>query len=182
MNQLTFITGNVAKVEQLRRHLDYPLFHKHTELTEIQSLLLKEVVVHKVKEAYSHIKKPVLVEDSSLTFPALGRLPGPFIKYFLQELGNDGLARLLDSDKERRAVCDVSFALYDGMHMHIFTAVMAGTISLSPKGKGGFGWDPIFINDGYTKTRGEMTLVEYEETSARRKAIVKLHAYLKRLP
>ena len=42
----------------------------------------------------------------------------------------------------------------------------------------GFGWDPIFINEGFTKTRGEMSLEEYDATSARKAAIEKLHAFL----
>jgi len=93
IESLTFITGNTAKAEQLARHLEYPVTHQKLDLPEIQSLDLKEIVEHKAKEAYKQIKKPVLVEDTSLTFSVLGKLPGPLIKWFLTELDNAGLCR-----------------------------------------------------------------------------------------
>ncbi len=49
---ITFITGNLGKVEQLKRYLHYPVTHQKLDLTEIQSLDLLEVVRHKAKEAY----------------------------------------------------------------------------------------------------------------------------------
>ena len=95
VNDLTFVTGNAAKAEQLRWHLPIPLHHQAVDLPEIQSLSLEEVVGHKAREAYKVIGSPVLVEDTALSFEALKGLPGPLIKWFLQELGNDGLCRLL---------------------------------------------------------------------------------------
>ena len=81
---VTFITGNRIKAEHLARHLDYPINHQSIDLDEIQSLDPNEIVTHKVRQAYSLIKRPVLVEDVSLIFNALGKLPGPFIKWFEQ--------------------------------------------------------------------------------------------------
>src|SRR5688572_11256576 len=96
ISSLTFITGNPAKAEQLRRHLEYPVEHQKLDLHEIQSLDLREIVEHKAKDAFRQVGKPVLVEDTSLIFHALGRLPGPLIRWFLEELGNPGLCKLLD--------------------------------------------------------------------------------------
>lgn len=78
IKNLTFVTGNIAKYQQLRRHLKYLLLHQKLDLGEIQSLDLEEIIEHKAKEAYKQIKQPVLVEDTSLVFQALGKLPGGF--------------------------------------------------------------------------------------------------------
>lgn len=88
---LTFITSNPMKVEQLGWHLKFPVTHESLELPEIQSLNLDEVVTYKARAAFDHIQAPVLVEDFSLVIPALGKLPGPLIKYFLEEIGADGI-------------------------------------------------------------------------------------------
>ncbi len=177
-SSLTFITSNKAKAELLARYLDYPIAHKDIDLVEIQSLDVKQVALHKAHEAYAHIKKPVLVEDTSLECSALGRLPGTLIKWFLHELGNDGLCKLLSHYSDKRAICTVMFVLYDGTEVKTFSSEMKGTIAQAPKGAGGFGWDPVFINDGYTQTRGEMTQKEYDATSPRRVAVQKLYHYL----
>lgn len=176
---LTFITGNSAKAEQLGRHLDYPVGHRKLDLHEIQSLNIREIVEHKVKEAYGHVGTPVLVEDTSLAFVALGKLPGPLIKWFLTELGNEGLCRLLDGHTDRGACAEVCFGLYDGKELEMFDGSMKGTIAKQPKGECGFGWDPIFIPEGYGKTWGEMSPEEQKETSMRRIATKKLEAFLK---
>ncbi len=66
MAHITFITGNQNKADYLSKFLDISLAHCKIDLDEIQSLSLSEIVEHKVKQAYSIIKKPVLVEDTSL--------------------------------------------------------------------------------------------------------------------
>lgn len=177
---LTFITGNVAKAEQLARHLEYPVKHQKLDISEIQSLDLKEIAEHKAKEAYKQIKEPVLVEDTSLVFHALGNLPGPFIKWFLEELDNDGLCKLLDGYQHRSALAKVCFCFYDGNALKVFEAEIKGSIAPLPRGERGFGWDPIFIPEGKTRTWDEMDMEEQRETSMRRIALKKLENYLKK--
>lgn len=178
MNDITFITGNQDKADQLARDSSHPILHKKIDLTEIQSFDPLKIAEHKAKEAYRQIKNPVLIEDTSLTFLALGKLPGPYIKWFLQELGNDGMCKMLDAFSDRKAHCIVTFVLYDGEKMHVFADEAAGSVADKPRGTRGFGWDPIFIHEGFTKTRGEMTSEEYTQTSPRRIAVEKLHKYL----
>ncbi len=179
-NNITFITGNSAKAEQLSRHLDYPILHQKIDLAEIQSLKLKEIVEHKAKEAYKHLSSPVLVEDTSLVFDALGKLPGPLIKWFLAELDNEGLCKILNGYESRDAFAEVCFGLYDGKELRLFQGEMRGTIANSPRGERGFGWDPIFIPSGYQKTWGEMSVEEQKETSMRKMALKKLESFLKK--
>ena len=181
IKKITFITGNAAKAAQLGRHLDFSVNHQKIELTEIQSLDVREVVEHKVKEAFYQTKSPVLVEDTSLIFNALSKLPGPLIKWFLQELGNEGLCRLLDGFSDRSAVAEVCFGLYDGKEIKYFYSLMKGEIAKKPIGEAGFGWDPIFIPDGYIKTWAEMSDEEQKNSSLRRKAAKQLEEYLQQL-
>jgi non-canonical purine NTP pyrophosphatase (RdgB/HAM1 family) len=179
MKPITFVTGNASKADQLARHLNYPIVHQKLDLAEIQSLDLKEIIEHKAKEAYRHIKKPLLVEDTSLTFIAMGKLPGPLIKWFLTELDNVGLCKILNGYDNRDALAEVCFGLYDGKKLDIFEGRMKGTIAEHPRGERGFGWDPIFIPEGQQKTWGEMSVGEQKETSMRRIALKKLEVFLK---
>jgi inosine triphosphate pyrophosphatase len=125
------------------------------------------------------VQKPVLVEDTSLTFSALGKLPGTLIKWFLQELGNEGLCQLLDNQIDRIAVAEVLYGLYDGKTVYTFEGKVTGTISKSPKGNYNFGWGKIFIPDGYTQTLGEIEPEEQKKVAYRVIALEKLEKYLK---
>lgn len=176
---ITFITGNKTKAEQVSFHLAYPLVHKTFQLPEIQSLNLHEIIRAKAERAYEEVKSPVLVEDTSLVFTALKQLPGPLIKWFLQEVGNEGLCRMLDQHTDRSATAQVLFGYYDGVSLRTFSGEIKGTIALSPRGEEGFGWDPIFIPQGHAKTWGEMSLAEQKESSMRSIALAKFEQYLK---
>lgn len=179
MSQITFITGNTAKAEQVGRHLDHPLAHQKIDLDEIQSLVLEEIIIHKAKEAFKKVQSPVLVEDTSLVFNVLGKLPGPLIKWFLTELDNQGLCKILDGYDDRTAIAEVCFGFYDGKELKTFNGKMEGKIAESPRGERGFGWDPIFIPKGSTKTWGEMNIEEQKKTSIRRIVLKKLESHLK---
>lgn len=91
MKAVVFITGNQAKADYLAKFLGHPVEHMKVELDEIQSLDFKEVVRHKVREAYAKVGRPVLVEDSGIEFVALGRLPGTLCKSFMEELSFEAL-------------------------------------------------------------------------------------------
>ena len=86
MANITFITGNQNKTDYLLKYLGRPVDHIKLDLDEIQSLDLKEKVEHKVRQAYGKIKKPVIVEDVTSEFAALGGLPRPFIKFFVDKI------------------------------------------------------------------------------------------------
>ncbi len=180
MNKLTFITGNAGKAKYLSDYFHIPVDHKKLGLVEIQSLDLKEIVEDKARRAYEVMKSPVIVEDVSLIFNGIKKLPGPLIKWFLETLGNDGLIRLVNSLDSRDAFAEVEFAICDENGVHTFAGSMEGTISDSPKGDMGFGWDPIFIPKGYSKTWAEMSDYEKHATSMRKIALEKMSEYLKK--
>ena len=166
MKTIKFITGNQHKADYLSRMLGLPLKHRAVDLTEIQSTSLEEIVEHKVRQAYAIAKCPVLVEDVALEFTALGGLPGPFIKFFVEAPnGLENLCRMLDGFDDRSAVAACVFGYYDGQRVRLFRAELRGVIAKHPAGDGGFGWDKIFCPDGYEgKTRAELTPDEDAET------------------
>jgi non-canonical purine NTP pyrophosphatase (RdgB/HAM1 family) len=178
MSAITFITGNPAKAEQLGLHLDMAVSHHRVDLPEVQSLDLAEIIEHKALAAHAIVGGTILVEDTSLRFSALGQLPGPLIKWFFQELGNEGLSKLLDAYEDRSASATVCFGLYDGDALKTFTGEMDGRIAERPRGNSSFGWDPIFIPAGNSKTWGEMSAEEQAATSMRRLALAKLTHHL----
>lgn len=175
---ITFISGNQAKINYLSRFLTHPFLTQKIDLPEIQSLDLKEVVVLKAQEAFARIGAPVLVEDTALTFTGLGLLPGPLVKWFYQSLGNDGLCSLYHKYEHNSATATVMFCLYDGETYSYFTNSARGIISDVPRGDKGFGWDPIFIPHGFSKTWAEMSEDDKEATSLRKPAIQKLVQFL----
>ena len=168
MTEVYFVTGNSDKARLFSKMVGFEIKNIKVDLEEIQSLELSEIVKHKAIEAYKITKKPVIVEDSKLSFLALGKLPGPLIKYFSSELGSEGLCRLLDSYNDRSAIAGAAIAYYDGKILKIFEKELHGSISDKPGGSMGFGWDDIFIPDGYKIVRGDMDeetyLGSYRET------------------
>ncbi len=144
-----------------------------------QSLDLREVVTHKAHEAWKQVGGTVLVEDTSLTFHALGQLPGPLIKWFLVSLDSAGMCQLLDGYDDRSATARVCVGLYDGTEHKLFEGERKGSIAATPRGAKGFGSDPIFIPEGSTKTWGEMDPEEQKQTSMRRIALKQLEEYVR---
>lgn len=177
MKKVTFITGNRSKADYLARYLEHEVDHVKLDLDEIQSLDLETIVEHKVRQAYDQIKKPVLVDDVSLEFAALGRLPGPFIKWFLGELDMMTLISLLDGkDKTATGRCCLGF--YDGQQMKIIQGSISGKIADKPAGSNGFGWDKIFIPDGYNVTRAQLNDEDYHKVYLQIRPFSRLKEFL----
>src|SRR3990172_9655674 len=168
MKKLIFITGNEGKAKYLSEYFNIPVEHRKLNLPEIQSLDLAEIVKDKARRAYEIVREPVLVEDVFFFFFALGKLPGPLIKWFFEEMGNKGLCRLIDKFESREALVEVNFAFCDENGVKIFSGQRKGIIAEAPRGEMGFGWDPIFIPEGHQKTWAEMTPDEKHATSMRR--------------
>ncbi len=178
MNNLTFITGNPGKARHLADYFNIPVAYHKLDQPEIQSLDLREIVEDKARRAYGVIQAPVLVEDISLVFNGLGLLPGPLIKWFYESLGNDGLCKLLDKFSDRRATASVMFAYGDDTGIYTFSANRAGAIAESPRGEAAFGWDPIFIPEGFKNTWAEMSDEEKRQSSMRRIALGELKEFI----
>lgn len=103
MKIITFITTNQGKVKTLQSHLPKEYFVTNTqiELPEIQAQSASEVSIIKAKAAYEIIKKPLIVQDSSLHINVLNGFPGIYIKYILNTIGIEGILKLLEGVDDR---------------------------------------------------------------------------------
>jgi len=178
MKSFIYVTGNQKKADYLSELLGLPVEHYKVALDEIQTMDIRVLIEHKAKQAYETIGKPVLIEDQGLSFTALNGLPGPFIKFFVEETGLVACCKMLDGFSDRSARADCMFAYYDGENLTMFSGGLDGEIATEPRGIGGFGWDPIFIPSGYIKTRAELTLAEDHEVYLKIKPIDEVREFL----
>ena len=178
--QPVFITGNQHKADYLAQMLGMPLEHQKVDLDEIQSTSLEEIVRHKVVQAYQLIGRPVLVEDVGLGFTALGGLPGPFVKFFVEAPdGLEKMCRVLDSFTDRSARAECVFGYYDGERLELLRGGIDGTVANHPRGENGFGWDKIFEPNGYGGvTRAELSPSDDAATYATIKPFESLRQFL----
>ena len=139
------------------------------------------IVTEKCRIASLKIDGPILVEDTSLCFNALGGMPGPYIKWFQDKIGLEGLNNLLMAYEDKTAVAKCIFAFKNGKDdlIHTFTGKVNGSIVVS-RGELKFGWDPIFLPDGYSQTFAEMDSKTKNEISHRYKALQLVKNFLQR--
>lgn len=121
---------------------------------------------------------PCLADDSGLEVNALDGGPGVYSARFLGAVGDEEKNRVIianlfhEKDKRARFVCGLIY--YDGTtgeQGYYFQGELNGTIADKPRGKSGFGYDPILIPDGYDKTVAELGQEVKNEISHRRKAM-----------
>lgn len=137
-----------------------------------------DIAKEKCYAAAKLVQGPLIVEDTCLCFNALGGLPGPYIRSFLEKLGCDGLHRLLTGweDKTAQAICTLAF--YDGLsEVRLFKGVVDGKI-VQPRGGEAFGWDLIFQPNGYDKTFAELGSKEKDKISHRFLAVDAFRKYI----
>lgn len=182
MKHVTFITGNQHKADYLAKLLGMEIDHQKVDLDEMQSADPRTVVEHKVRQAYELIGRAVLVEDTCMGLDALGGLPGTFIKFFIeQENGAEKLCRMCDGLESRRATATVTFGYYDGERLEFFQNSIHGDIAEHPGQLiNGFGWDMIFIPDGYGGViRSELDETAYDELYQVVKPVAQVREFLK---
>lgn len=173
---LYFITGNKNKFEEASAIIP-SLKQFDIDLDEIQEIDAKKIIEHKLKEALKHKKGNFIVEDASLQLDCLNNLPGPLIKWFWKSLGNLGIYDLCKKYKNFSAIASVTIGYTDGSEIKYFIGSIKGRI-VEPTGDNGFGYDPIFMPEGFNKTYHEMTKEEKNKMSHRKKALNKLKKYL----
>ena len=152
----------------------------NVDLPEIQEVNTEAIAKEKALLGAQLAGGPCVVEDTALKFTALGGMPGPYIKWFQERLGSEGLYNILTAyeDKSAQAVCTLAFCPYPHADPVLFTGVTHGTI-VEPVPGQGFGWDSIFVPDGSDKPFSQMTTLEKNELSHRGKAVRQWAAWLK---
>ena len=155
LSELSFATSNENKFQEAERILSnfgVQINFFKTTLEEIQSDNLSDIAQQKAINAYNRIQKPVIIEDDGLFINSLDGFPGPYSSYAYDTIGNKGIMNLLGNSKVRDAkfvsiiaYCDESF------NPKLFESSIPGKIS-SVIEEGGWGYDPIFIPAGESKT------------------------------
>ena len=175
--KLYFITGNKNKLEEVKSILP-GVEQLDIDLPEIQEIDAKEIIRKKLEEALNHATGEFIVEDTSLYLDCLNGLPGPLIKWFMKTIGNSGLSNLAEKlgNDRARAVTMIGYAR-SHEEIYFFEGEVLGRI-VPARGPDNFGWDPIFLPDGYDTTFAEMGKEEKNKISMRRHATIKLKDFL----
>jgi len=158
----------------------YELEHIKTPYPEFQAESLEITIIPGLQWAVSRFGRPVMIDDSGLFVDALKGFPGVYSSYVFRTVGCDGVLSLMKGVKDRSArfECCIGFML-PGKDPFVAKAIAKGSISMKKVGTGGFGYDPIFIPDGYQKTYAQIEIEEKNKISHRGKAIA---IFLKELP
>ncbi len=175
-----FVTGRAEKAREAER-LGFRLERMDLDLIEPQALDPADVVEWKAREAFGRLGRPVIVEDSGLAIHAWGDFPGALVKWIEKSAGLETMARMLDAFPDRSATATCVVAHFDGQRVVAGRGEVTGTIAVSPRGSGGFGWDSLFIPTGAARTFAEMTGEEKDRVSHRRRAWEALARHLPRL-
>lgn len=183
--QVVLATRNAGKLQELRRIL---------APYDVELLGLDDVIpyqpgpeteptfagnaIAKAREACEQTGLPAVADDSGLEVEALNGMPGVLSARWAGRHGDDRanldlvLGQLADVPDDRRGarfVCAAAAALMDGQHV-VVEGEMTGALLRAPRGDNGFGYDPVFVPTGETRTNAEMSAAEKDAISHRGKA------------
>lgn len=128
-----------------------------------------------------------LADDSGLEVAALGGAPGIYSARYAGENASDAarIEKLLKEmsvtrteNRAARFVCAMAFADKNGEILYTSEEFCEGTIAFEPRGKNGFGYDPVFIPSGFNETFGELSEAIKQKISHRGRASIKIIRYL----
>jgi non-canonical purine NTP pyrophosphatase (RdgB/HAM1 family) len=187
-SDLTFVSGNRDKYIEYKALLGIAdLRWSERRLHESQNVSVAALVEEKIRTLETQMGgTPFFVEHTGLVIEAWRNLPGGLTRVFLDNVGNDGLCRMMrdytGEDRVAAAIVVIGFRSPDG-RVRTFTGESRGQIANEPVGSNNFGWDPIFVPKdqpgGTTKTYAEMSLDEKNRCSMRRSAVVGFLDYIK---
>ncbi len=178
--RVTFVTSNPHKFREAERVLKgfgVNIAHAKLSYPEIRGDDPSEIAADSVRKLKGKIKPPFFVEDTGLFVEALDGFPGAYAAWVLRKIGLQGFLRLMKGAKGRKAAFRTAVALYDGKKVAVFEGEAKGRIAAREIGRGGFGYDPIFVPQGSRETFAQMEAEEKDALSHRRKALVKLAEY-----
>ena len=131
-----------------------------------------------------------LADDSGLEVTALNGSPGVFSARYAGVNASDAdrralllseLAKTGDTNRRARFVAVVAISKPDGEILNISEGICEGTINFSPRGTGGFGYDPLFVPDGYDQTFAELPDTIKNLISHRARALMGTREFLSQL-
>jgi XTP/dITP diphosphohydrolase len=184
--RLVLATRNAAKLDELRRILaplvpvevvglgDVPAYPEVPET----GATFEENALIKAREAAARTGLPAVADDSGLTVDALNGMPGVLSARWAGRAASDEnnlrlvLEQTADVPDARRGaafVCAAVLVTPDGTEQ-VALGTMTGTLLRAPRGTNGFGYDPVFLPAGETRSTAEMSPAEKDAISHRGKA------------
>lgn len=193
MKQLLVATRNRGKITEIRALLvglvDEVLCA--TDLPDLPETIedgatFADNALKKAREACNVTGLPVLADDSGLVVTGLHSAPGVFSARYAGEGADDTanncklmreLALLPHASRSAAFVCCMAYVCPDGTEQ-LFEGRVGGAIIDTPRGEHGFGYDPLFLVDGYQQTMAELPLDEKNRISHRGQALQAFKLYL----
>jgi len=186
MKQLLVATRNRGKIKEIRALLD-GLVEEIICAADLPDLLetiedgvtFADNALKKAREACMATGLPVLADDSGLVVDGLHGAPGVISARYAGEGAGDiannlklmnELALLPNANRTAAFVCTMAFVAPDGAEQ-LFEGRVGGRIIDTPRGEHGFGYDPLFLVDGYQQTMAELPLAEKNRISHRGQAL-----------
>ena len=191
MSTLVFATHNAHKLEEVKRLIPDTVnllsltdvnFNEEIEETETT---IEGNALLKARTIYSKTNINCFSDDSGLLIDALNGAPGVYSARYAGEPKNDQantekvLAQLMKEDN-RKAHFKTVIALIINGQEYLFEGIINGMIITEKKGTNGFGYDPIFVPDGYSKTFAELSSQEKFSISHRAIAVQKMMGVLQK--
>ena len=191
MSTLVFATHNAHKLEEVKRLIPDTInllsltdvnFNEEIEETETT---IEGNALLKARTIYSKTNINCFSDDSGLLIDALNGAPGVYSARYAGEPKNDQantekvLAQLMKEDN-RKAHFKTVIALIINGQEYLFEGIIYGVIITEKKGTNGFGYDPIFVPDGYSKTFAELSSQEKSSISHRAIAVQKMMGVLQK--
>ncbi|MBO7477653.1 MAG: RdgB/HAM1 family non-canonical purine NTP pyrophosphatase [Salinivirgaceae bacterium] len=192
MRELIFATHNQHKSEEVARMIGDLYNVKDLSQTGIDEDIpetgntLEANARQKALYVYDRLGASVFADDTGLEVEALGGQPGVITaRYAGPECDSvknmQKLLAELENEDNRRAQFRTVICLKIGESEYLFEGVVKGTITRKFSGKEGFGYDPIFMPDGYNQTFAEMSMEEKNKISHRGRAVEKLVKFLRQI-
>lgn len=189
--ELLFATNNPHKIHEIQALLD-DSFH----ILSLQDVgyigdipedknTLEENALQKAEYIYEITEMNCFADDTGLEVDVLNGKPGVYSARYAGEGKNSEaniqkLLKELESETNRNAHFKTVIALIINGEQYFFEGIVNGKIINTKKGEGGFGYDPVFIPDGYDMTFAEMPLNLKNQISHRSRAMNKLTSFLKK--
>lgn len=187
--KLYFATHNTHKVDEVRALLcnavdlaGIDTLGCHEEIPE-NGCTLQENALQKALFVHTHYGVDCFADDTGLEVEALGGEPGIFSARYAGEPSDPAknrrkLLEKLQGESHRKARFRTVIALIEKGETHFFEGTVNGRILETERGDGGFGYDNLFVPDGYNKTFAEMSAAEKNAISHRSRAMMKLNEFL----
>lgn len=190
MRKLVFATNNAHKLEEIRAILGNKVevlslndISCHADIPETADTLEGNAAL-KAQYIYEHYGLDCFADDTGLEVEALGGAPGVYSARYAGGEGHDSEANMkkllkeLEGENDRRAQFRTVICLIEDGKEHFFEGIVKGGIIEEKRGASGFGYDPVFVPEGYEETFAEMGGEEKNRISHRARAVRQLCSYL----